>query len=237
MTSSFRVLLAYSHGDEISLLVDPTEASNPIRRSKILSTFASAAAVHFLKVSGKEALFDARLSELPSVGRVVEYFFWQRRYCFRNASTIALRTALLASGKSQEEAEKLIHGISEKDRISKLSGLGISLQSIPHTTRRGSLFVWSSVMKSGRELLTLTTDTSLSDDDDQYADHLTRVISTSLGETIIHPSTAASSEVAVKQPANTDRTPAHEPHSTETKAAAPRHYRPNKKTNVNVFKV
>lgn len=236
MTSSFRVLLAYSHGDEISLLVDPTEASNPIRRSKILSTFASAAAVHFLKVSGKEALFDARLSELPSVGRVVEYFFWQRRYCFRNASTIALRAALRASGKSQEEAEKSIHGISEKDRISKLRDLGISLQSIPHTTRRGSLFLWSSVMKNGRELLTLTTDTSLSDDDDQYADRLATLVGEALGDPTAQ-SSVPSSELAATQPANTDITASSTPATVETKAAPARHYRPNKKTNVSVFKM
>jgi signal transduction histidine kinase len=65
-----------------------------MRRSKLISTIASAAAVHFLKVSGREALFEAKLSELPSSNRVLEYFFWQRRYCFRNATTIALRRAL-----------------------------------------------------------------------------------------------------------------------------------------------
>jgi len=231
MTSSFRVLLAYSHGDEISLLMDPTEAANPIRRSKLISTFASAAAVHFAKVSGKEALFDARLSELPSVSRVVEYFFWQRRYCFRNASTIALRTALLAAGKSREDAERSIHGIAERDRVAKLSELGISLESIPHTTRRGALFFWSSVVKDGREFLKLLTDASLSDHDDEYADRLIQLIGEALNEQPL-------AVVDTNNPAaNSDEAPNAHHVPTETKTPPARRYRANKKTNVSVFKV
>jgi tRNA(His) 5'-end guanylyltransferase len=156
MTASFRVIIAYTHGDEISLVIDPSENANPLRRSKIISTFASAAAIHFLKHSGLSATFDAKLSELPSLDRVLEYLFWQRRYCFRNATTIALRTALREHGHSREQ------------RIATLASLGIHLTDIPSTTRRGALHSWETLTRDGREHFKLHTFTELPDDDAQY---------------------------------------------------------------------
>ena len=232
MTSSFRVLLAYAHGDEISLLIDPSESANPMRRSKLISTIASAAAVHFLKVSGREALFEAKLSELPSSNRVLEYFFWQRRYCFRNATTIALRRALLNSGKSAEEAERSIHGIAEKDRLAKLTGLGVALESIPHATRRGTLFFWSSAMRDGREHFRITSDAMLADSDDQYLSHLQQVISEILGHGAA-PGAAQPAHVAVNHDSVIQPVGAIQPAESQRK----REYKPNKKTNVSVFKM
>lgn len=232
MTSSFRVLLAYAHGDEISLLIDPTESANPMRRSKLISTIASAAAVHFLKVSGHEALFEARLSELPTATRVLEYLFWQRRYCFRNATTIALRQALLKSGKSAEEAERSIHGIAERERLSKLASLGIAIESIPHTTRRGALFFWSSIVKDGREQFRIASDASITDDDEQYIGQLQQLLDEMLGNGAApeapQPARAAANQDAVIQPADTTQ-----PAESQQK----REYKPNKKTNVSVFKM
>ena len=66
MSATFRVVLAYVHGDEISLVVDPTENINPLRRSKVISAFTSAASIHFLKATGLSAWFDAKVSEVPS---------------------------------------------------------------------------------------------------------------------------------------------------------------------------
>ena len=108
MSATFRVVLSYVHGDEISLVIDPTENSNPLRRSKLISAFSSAAAIHFFKASRLTALFDAKVSELTSVENLVEYLFWQRRYCYRNATTIALRKALVQAGHTAEQAESKI---------------------------------------------------------------------------------------------------------------------------------
>ena len=232
MTSSFRVLMAYAHGDEISLLIDPTECTNPIRRSKLLSTISSAAAVHFLKVSGHEALFEGRLSEIPNRHRLVEYFFWQRRYCFRNATTIALRQALLAAGHSLDEAEKWIHGVPEKQRIAKLNEQGVALEQIAHTTRRGALFFWDSVMKDGREHFRIVTDAALSDDDEAFLNHLVGVLNSALGTEVVAASTPPEKRVA-----NSDPEPSPSSQVQQTRESPSRTYRTNKKTNVTVFKM
>jgi len=236
MTSTFRVLVAFVHGDEISLLVDPTETLNPMRRSKLISTVASAAAVHFMQASGKEALFEARLSELPTVERVIEYFFWQRRYCFRNAVTIALRSALTSSGLSLEDAEKCIHGVSEQGRLAKLQEVGVPLESIAHTTRRGALFFFETLLRDGREHFRLNSNTTLPDDDEDSVRLLTHVLQSALGEERPeHVAPVAQRESPTAQvPANSDQQPKSE---QQQKAPQSRQFKGNKKTNVSVFKV
>jgi tRNA(His) 5'-end guanylyltransferase len=230
MTSTFRVLVAFVHGDEISLLVDPTETLNPMRRSKLISTVASAAAVHFMQASGKEALFEARLSELPTVERVIEYFFWQRRYCFRNAVTIALRSALTASGLSAEDAEKFIHGVSEPARLAKLREVGVPLESIAHTTRRGALLFFETLLRDGREHFRLNSNTTLPDDDEESVGLLTQILESALGEERLeHAAPATQREpTPAKVPANSDQQP---------KVRQERQFKGNKKTNVSVFKI
>jgi tRNA(His) 5'-end guanylyltransferase len=168
MSASFRVVLAYVHGDEISLVVDPTENLNPLRRSKLISAFTSAAAIHFLKATGLAAMFDAKISELPSSERLAEYLFWQRKYCYRNATTIALRRALLRSGLSAEQAENKMRGATEEQRVAHLKELGVPAETIPPTTRRGSLLYWETVVSDGKQQVKVVVDTKLSDNDETY---------------------------------------------------------------------
>ncbi len=237
MTASFRVILAYTHGDEISLLLDPSENSNPLRRSKIISAFASAAAIHFYKHTGLTATFDAKVSELPSLDRVLEYLFWQRRYCFRNATTIALRNALMARGHSRDEVEKQTHGISEEQRISKLSSCGIPLNSIPATTRRGALHAWESFARDGREHFKINSDTNLSDDDSQYLNLLQSRLRKALDmpeKVVVVDKSAAARQAHLQTPNSEQSRPApHRPSGTQ-RAQEPRR---NKKAQVSVFKM
>ena len=232
MSATFRVVLSYVHGDEISLLLDPSENSNPLRRSKLLSAFSSAAAVHFPQYTGVNALFDAKVSELPSIDRVIEYFFWQRRYCFRNASTIALRRALLASGFSKEQADAKIHGSTEEQRIALLASNGVALESIPSTTRRGSLLSWETLQHEGREQLRVRIEMKLPDDDDAAVTLVSQRVREALGvkSAATIPAKSPSPVVAkTQQPAKQKQ-----PNPQQGRSQAPMR---NKKTQVSVFKV
>lgn len=226
LTSSFRVVLAYAHGDEISLYIDPTENSNPLRRSKLISAFASAAALHFRDATGLSALFDARLSELPSDERVAEYFMWQRRYCFRNAVTISLRRALAASGLSAEDVERRLHGLPEAQRIEALAQAGIALETIPPTTRRGALFSWREVQKDGRPEFSISEMASLPDDDGKFVD-LVRQLITKCG------GLPSSTSVAQEKSVNTS---ASAPNAAATRSSAGT-FRRTKRSNVSVVRV
>ena len=226
LTSSFRVVFAYAHGDEISLYIDTTENSNPLRRSKLISAFASAAALHFRDATGLSALFDARLSELPSEDRVVEYFMWQRRYCFRNALTISLRRVLLAAGFSAEDVEKRLHGLPESARIEALAEAGFSLDSISNTTRRGALFSWREISKDERAEFAISEMTSLPEDDLEFV-NLTRQLVRKTS------SVMASSPVVAKKPS---KSPASPPSQPEVRPA-PGAFRPTRRSNVSVVRV
>lgn len=226
LTSSFRVVFAYAHGDEISLYIDPTENSNPLRRSKLISAFASAAALHFRDATGLSALFDARLSELPSEDRVVEYFMWQRRYCFRNALTISLRRALSATGLSAEDVERRLHGLPESARIEALAEAGVSLDSISNTTRRGALFSWREILKGERSEFAISEMTSLPEDDLEFV-NLTRQLVRKASNVM------ASSPVVTEKPS---KSPASQPTQPQARPAQSA-FRPSKRSNVSVVRV
>lgn len=238
MSASFRVVLAYVHGDEISLVVDPTENVNPLRRSKVISAFTSAAAIHFLKATGLAAIFDAKLGELPSVDRLAEYLFWQRKYCHRNATTIALRRALLASGVSPEQTEIRMRGATEEQRVAQLKDLGCPLETIPHTTRRGSLLYWDTVMSDGKQQTKVVVDTKLPDDDDAYEDFISARISKALhrGSAPL-PTRQSSTTVPDKQARVVIKPPtSQKPHATKSEQRTHALKR-NKKAQVSVFRV
>ena len=241
MTATFRVVLSYVHGDEISLVLDPTENTNPLRRSKLISAFTSAASIHFLKASGLAATFDAKISEIPSLERLTEYLFWQRRYCYRNATTIALRRALLASGLSSEQAESKIHGSTEEQRVAQLTSAGSPVESIPHTTRRGSLLFWETVQQDGKEQFKVVADTRLVDDDDAYEALLRQRLAKALNLTEAkllpqqptqHQTKPAQSPVVAKT--RSEEKPKTQPHQPPHR---PQGTRRTKKAQVSVFRV
>ena len=226
LTSSFRVVFAYAHGDEISLYIDPTENSNPLRRSKLISAFASAAALHFRDATGLSALFDARLSELPSEDRVVEYFMWQRRYCFRNALTISLRRALAAAGLSPEDVERRLHGLPESARIEALTEAGVSLDRISNTTRRGALFSWRETSKGERSEFAISEMTSLPEDDVEFVNLTRQLIRKTSNVTVPSP-------VVAEKPSKSPETPQNQPKARPAQGA----FRPTKRSNVSVVRV
>lgn len=238
MSSTFRVVLSYVHGDEISLVVDPTENANPLRRSKLISAFSSAAAVHFLKASGFSALFDAKISELPSDERLVEYLFWQRRYCFRNASTIALRKALTRAGHTTAQADAKIQNTTEEERLAQLASLGTPVETIPHTTRRGSLLYWDTPQDGGTTTLAkVVVDTRLSDDDETYEAYIRQRVMKALNKSENKSRSSHPVEHARPSPV-VPKTKTHE------KPQAPPNHQPRqskppktKKAQVSVFRV
>jgi tRNA(His) 5'-end guanylyltransferase len=221
MTSSFRVKLAFVQGDEISLFLDPAENTNPLRRSTIISSFSSAAAIHFLRISGLAATFNARLSELPSTDRLFEYFLWQRRYCYRNAITIALRQALLSTGHSASDTERALHGVPEEQRIAHLEQLGIPLHTIRSTSLKGALFAWRSA-KNSAALLTIASFTNLPEDDHDFI----KLVSQCCGFSVPQGTTVS----------NLPTPTSHTKVATSSQSTKTGH-KANRKTTVSVFKV
>lgn len=246
MSASFRVVLAYTHGDEISLVVDPTENINPLRRSKLISAFTSAAAIHFLKATGFAAMFDAKISELPSTERLAEYLFWQRKYCYRNATTIALRRTLTRSGLSTEQVESKIRGATEEQRVSQLKELGNPVETIPPTTRRGSLLYWDTVLVEGKPHVKVVVDTKLADNDEVYEGFITDKIAQALNTAAVakpiqakpaQPRQEKNAHVVVKPPPPPKSVPTNKQSHQPQQSQQPQPVKRNKKAQVSVFRM
>lgn len=171
MCSGFRTLFATMHGDEVSLVLDPLENVNPRRRHKLISLVASAAAVSFLQHSGLPVLFHAKLSELPTLRHVIDYFLWQRKVATRNFIAKLLRTQMHRSGMSQEEIELRSANLIEEERLTLAMQLGISSADISLADRFGSALWWEeiSLTPSNKEASCRLVETSfLPESEEEY---------------------------------------------------------------------
>lgn len=173
MQSGLHCVLSMIHGDEIAVYIDPREVANARRRARLISFFASSAAAHFLLRFGLPVLFHARLAELPSTDRLIEYFMWQRRCCFRNAVAYSLRRALIAKGTPPDKIESQLERVSEEDRIRQLAELGSPVSNLSPHTRYGSLVSWQKIVNGPGAVSTgLTSQVGLPEGDEEFIDVL-----------------------------------------------------------------
>ena len=85
MDCGFWALYAHTHSDEISLLLHREDATFGRRVRKILSVLAGEASACFSLCLGEVAVFDARISQLPTADLVAQYFRWRQADAYRNA--------------------------------------------------------------------------------------------------------------------------------------------------------
>jgi tRNA(His) guanylyltransferase len=85
LTCGFNIVYGCTHSDEISLLFHPQEDSFGRKLRKLLSILAGEASAAFALQLGSVASFDARIAQLPSRQRVVDYFRWRAEDAHRNA--------------------------------------------------------------------------------------------------------------------------------------------------------
>ena len=142
MGFGFRVLFAFVHGDEISVLLDPQESTNQRRRGRLVSLFSSAGAVGFLREYHRPVIFHAQLSELPTTGHVIDYFLWQRKVASRNFFSRTLGIRLAALGLSSTEIDAKIGKISEQERESIALEVGLTAEDITRYHRYGLALWW-----------------------------------------------------------------------------------------------
>lgn len=171
MQSGIHCVLSMIHGDEILVYVDPRELSSPRRRARLISFFASSAAANFLLRFGLPVLFHARVAELPSNDRVVEYLMWQRRCALRNAIVHELRRVLLAQGVAPEDIEAQLARVTEEERIRRLEEAGSPLSAMTAHKRFGSMVWWQrSAPAPGAVSTNLHSQIGLPEDDTQFID-------------------------------------------------------------------
>src|ERR1700736_5479120 len=81
----FNVVYGYTESDEISLLFGLGENSFGRKLRKLISVLAGEASAKFSLLLGAVASFKSRISQLPSLELVVDYFRWRSEDAHRNA--------------------------------------------------------------------------------------------------------------------------------------------------------
>jgi tRNA(His) guanylyltransferase len=138
----FNVVYGYTQSDEISLLLDREEDSFQRKTRKLLSILSGEASAKFSLLLGDVATFDCRISQLPSVENVVDYFRWRNEDAHRNALNAHCYWLLRKQGQGIGEATAALRGLSVASKNELLFKNGINFNDLPLWQKRGSGLYW-----------------------------------------------------------------------------------------------
>lgn len=137
----------YAQSDEISLLLRRDDDSFGRKVRKLVSVLAGEASAKFSLGLGGLAAFDARVSQLPSPERVVEYFRWRHEDAHRNALNAHGYWLLRQRGESATAADAALRGLSIAQKNELLFAHGINFNEVPAWHRRGAAVFWQDYRK------------------------------------------------------------------------------------------
>jgi tRNA(His) guanylyltransferase len=109
---------------------------------KFNSTLAAEASARFSLLLGGVATFDCRISQLPSVDLVVDYFRWRNEDAARNALNAYCYWTLRKRGLDKKTATDRMFGLSDSRKNELLFELGINFNSVPNWQKRGIGLTW-----------------------------------------------------------------------------------------------
>lgn len=142
MNCGFRVLYAYTESDEISLLLDPEDQIFGRKLRKYNSVLAGEASAQFSVKFGQPAAFDCRISQLPNIELVVDYFRWRNEDAARNALDAWCYWTLRKNGQNKQQATKRLLGLSVSRKNELLFQYGINFNDLPNWQKRGAGLYW-----------------------------------------------------------------------------------------------
>ena len=138
----FSIVYGYTESDEISLLFGPEENSFIRKLRKLISILAGEASAKFSLLLGDMACFDCRISQLPSVDLVVDYFRWRSEDAHRNALNAHCYWLLRKQGKSVGDATAALKGMSVASKNELLFQHGLNFNDLPQWQKRGVGLYW-----------------------------------------------------------------------------------------------
>jgi tRNA(His) 5'-end guanylyltransferase len=115
---------------------------------------AGEASAAFSLLLGRVATFDCRISQLPNLGLVVDYFRWRNEDAARNALTAYCYWTLRNQGLDARAAETRIVGMSVPLKNELLFELGINFNNVANWQKRGVGLYWETYTKSTQNRMT-----------------------------------------------------------------------------------
>lgn len=143
MRSGFHVVYAYTQGDEISLLFHRDETNFGRRLRKYNSVLAGVASAVFSLRVGTLATFDCRISQLPTIELVEDYFHWRARDAQRNALNTLCCWQLHRAGYTPQQISAALHGLTTKEKTTRLiEDHDIDFGTTPNWQKHGVGLFW-----------------------------------------------------------------------------------------------
>ena len=160
MNCGFKTIYGYTQSDEISLLFDPAITTFDRKTRKYNSILAGEASAQFSLLLGDLGCFDCRISELPNVDLVVDYFRWRNEDAHRNALNAHCYWLLRKEGQTVQQATGALNKLSVAEKNELLWQRGINFNTLPLWQRRGIGLYWQPHQKTGTNPLTGETVTT-----------------------------------------------------------------------------
>jgi tRNA(His) guanylyltransferase len=154
MNCGFKAIYGYTQSDEISVLFHPAITTFDRKVRKYNSVLAGEASAKFSLLLQDLACFDCRISELPNVDLVVDYFRWRNEDAHRNALNAHCYWLLRKEGQSVQQATGALNRLSVADKNELLWQRGINFNELPLWQRRGTGLYWQTYEKTGTNPLT-----------------------------------------------------------------------------------
>lgn len=150
MDCSFKVVYGFTESDEISLLFHRDITLFQRKERKYNSVLAGEASAKFSLALGDIGSFDCRISQLPTISDVIDYFRWRNEDAARNCLSAHCYWALRKSGRNAQEATQEISGKSTAEKNELLFQHGINFNDVPLWQKRGIGFYEEEYQKEGK---------------------------------------------------------------------------------------
>jgi tRNA(His) guanylyltransferase len=135
-------------------LFHPQEDAFGRKLRKLNSILAGEASARMTLLLGDLAAFDSRISQLPKVKNVVDYFRWRQEDAHRNALNAHCYWLLRDQGRTAAEATSYLAGLSVADKNELLFQAGVNFNDLPSWEKRGVGLYWETYKKPAFNPLT-----------------------------------------------------------------------------------
>ena len=149
MDRGFNVVYGYTESDEISLAFHPGEMTFGRKLRKLNSVLAGEASGQFSLLLGALGAFDCRISELPTLSLVVDYFRWRQEDAARNALNAHCYWLLRRQGLGKTAATDRLKGMGNARKHDLLMEARINFNDLPGWQKRGVGIYRETVPKTG----------------------------------------------------------------------------------------
>lgn len=149
MNCGFKFIYGYTQSDEISLLFSPDDDTFDRKLRKLNSVLAGEASAKLSSSLGMVAAFDCRISQLPSIDLVIDYFRWRSEDAHRNALNAHCYWMLRKKGVSGRAANSQMEHMLKSDKNELLFQNDINFNDLPLWQKRGTACYWENYMKEG----------------------------------------------------------------------------------------